>query len=53
MEVVPLAVRLVVVIAFGPRTPEPGDDIAVAQVDSEKRRKLVAASERLTVNVGV
>ena len=53
IDVVPLAVRLVVVIAFGPDTPDPAAEIAVEQLASENRRKLVAASDRFTVNVGV
>jgi hypothetical protein len=53
IDVVPLAVRLVVVIAFGPKTPVPAAEIAAEQLASENRRRLVAASDRLTVNVGV
>jgi hypothetical protein len=53
IDVVPLAVRLVVVIAFGPETPSPAAEIAAEQLASENRRRLVAASDRLTVTVGV
>jgi hypothetical protein len=53
IEVVPLAVRLVVVRAFGPAIPEPAAEIGAEQLASEKSRRLVAASERFTVSVGV
>ena len=53
IDVVPFKVKLVVVIKLVPDAPPTAKEIGAEQVASEKRRRLVAVSDRFTVSVGV